>query len=247
GGRPEPYNNLAVIYNELGDARAAADALAHAADLAPDDPVIWRNLAIVYLKLAEEALARAAETGAGAEAQQWAEKVHELLGKLPPMRIAKARASAAAADRYAQPAVDGYAQSSLPPAADAYAQAKARPTKPAQPEDPYAEVRAAIERWRTAWEARDLEGYFAMYAPGFAPSGFADHEAWRRYKTRVILGKRRIRVRIEKLELFRRGDRIVARFVQHYRSDTYKDRTRKELEWSKGPHGWQIVAERVLD
>ncbi len=231
--RPEPLVNLAVIYNELGDAHAAAEALEAALALRPEDPFIHENLGEVYLKLAIEAFAQANKLRPNP-------RVHALLQALVQAR--RLHPAPKAAERLQKPRPKPHVAAL--PGHDAYARPSS-PTNAAQP-DWRREVRAALERWRTAWSARDLAGYFAMYAPGFHPKRFASHKAWRRYKTRVILGKRFIQVRISQLELVRLADgRVRARFVQDYRADDYHDRVRKELIWERKDGRWRIVAERV--
>ena len=240
--RPEPLVNLAVIYNELGDARAAAEALEAALALRPKDPFIHENLGEVHLKLAIESFAQA--------------------GRLRPNPRVKALLAALVRARRQHPAPARPVQAAPPPSPAApkaegdAAQAPAGGARPPTAQAPRKETPAApdwkrevsdaIERWRTAWSARDLAGYFAMYAPDFHPARLPSHEAWRRYKTRVILGKRFIRVRLSRLELARLPDgRVRARFVQDYRADDYHDRVQKELVWERKDGHWRIVAERV--
>ncbi len=239
--RPEPLVNLAVIYNELGDARAAAEALEAALALRPGDPFIHENLGEVYLKLAIESFTQAGRLRPNPRVKALLAALVRARRQHPaparPVQAAPPPAPAAArANPDAAKAPAGEAQ--VPPAEAS----RKRPPAP----DWRREVREAIERWRTAWSARDLAGYFAMYAPDFHPARLPSHEAWRRYKTRVILGKRFIRVRVSKLELARLPDgRVRARFVQDYRADDYHDRVQKELVWERKDGRWRIVAERV--
>jgi len=48
----EPHNNLAVIYNELGDIKAAVDELEQSLQKSPDYAVVEENIADLYVKLA---------------------------------------------------------------------------------------------------------------------------------------------------------------------------------------------------
>ena len=246
--RPEPLVNLAVIYNELGDARAAADELEAALALRPKDPFIYENLGDVYLKLAMQAFTQAQRLRPNA-------RVRSLIKALAKMRRlrpgTRALAMHAPASQPSHPTVSHTPPSPTASAPASEKKAGRKQTVSAQPAaktspDWREEIRQAIEEWRTAWSARDLPGYFAMYAPGFHPARFPNHEAWRRYKTRVILGKRFIRVRISSLELARdEKGRVVARFVQDYRADDYRDRVRKEIVWERRNGRWLIVDERV--
>ncbi|MDX8404353.1 MAG: tetratricopeptide repeat protein, partial [Mariprofundaceae bacterium] len=48
----EPHNNLAVIYNELGDVRAAVNELEQSLKKRPDYAIVEENIADLYVKLA---------------------------------------------------------------------------------------------------------------------------------------------------------------------------------------------------
>jgi len=227
-----PHNNLAVLYNELGDPHAAADELERAVELEPEDPVAWENLARVYLKLTLRAYRHAIALAPSAQAlAQW-KALQALQQQAPRLQPRIAAAPSTKPKQEAQPSPESEQSVSKPE--DAQAQARKQ-------------VLDAVERWRAAWQARDLDGYFAAYSDRFRPpKRFASLDQWRRYKRRVILGKRFIRVRLEKIEVALEGNRARVRFVQHYASDTYRNTTRKELLLEKEGDAWKIVEERAL-
>jgi ketosteroid isomerase-like protein len=111
--------------------------------------------------------------------------------------------------------------------------------------DPAAEVTAAIEAWRTAWSARDVETYLAAYAADFRPADgqtLADWQAQRKDR----LGKARaIQVQVEQLTVDADGDRATARFLQRYRAGAVNDRVWKRLVLTRSPDGWKISEEAV--
>ncbi len=97
------------------------------------------------------------------------------------------------------------------------------------------DVASFLKSWEESWEEKDLERYLSHYSRRFTwkRGGFKE---WKRYKRRVILGKKRIDVEIRDLTLlaFRRGlskevEYYVAEFHQVYRSDSYSDRGLKRL------------------
>ena len=56
-----------------------------------------------------------------------------------------------------------------------------------------------------------------------------------------------VQVRIGQVEIVANDGRTArVRFVQDYRSDRYRDRTRKELRLIRTANGWRIQAERSL-
>ena len=65
---PEPYNNLAVLHATQGRLEHARAALLAAIERQPDFAAAYANLSGVYARLADRALRRAAELGAGAPA-----------------------------------------------------------------------------------------------------------------------------------------------------------------------------------
>jgi len=59
----EPHNNLAVIYNELGDFRAAVKELEASLKLKPDYATAHENIGDLYVKLAADAYRKALKEG----------------------------------------------------------------------------------------------------------------------------------------------------------------------------------------
>lgn len=78
------------------------------------------------------------------------------------------------------------------------ASAPASSTQPAvAAEDPQVLARAALEAWAQAWSRRDVEAYFAAYAPGFdGRKGHASREAWMAERRERILSRRSIGVTV---------------------------------------------------
>jgi len=106
-----------------------------------------------------------------------------------------------------------------------------------------------IESWRRSWEDKDVERYLSHYSRKFQWRG-GGLEEWERYKRRVILGKKFIKVSVEDLTVlaFRRGlsdevEYYVAEFYQVYTSDSYSDRGIKRLYILKDGNKLSIVHE----
>jgi ketosteroid isomerase-like protein len=111
--------------------------------------------------------------------------------------------------------------------------------------DPTAEVAAAIETWRLAWAARDVESYLAAYAANFAPADGQSLVAWQAQRKGRLRNARGIRVDIDQLSIEADGDRASARFMQRYRSGTASDRVWKRLDMLRTADGWKIISETV--
>ncbi len=197
----EAHNNLAVIYNEMGDLRGAIRELEASLELNPDYATAHENIGDLYVKLALESYQRAMDGGDAALIRRYQRLQH-------------------------------------------LRDAEVRPVAPGV----YASITGALERWRTAWSARDIDAYFAAYAPDFEPAGrFADVGAWRRYKRRVIGRTSFIDVKLEDVRVLLLSDtRAVVDFIQFFRSDGYHSRDHKQLTLEKYRDGWKVVDESVL-
>src|SRR5699024_10743721 len=85
---------------------------------------------------------------------------------------------------------------------------------------PEAGVRAALQRWATAWSAQDLDAYFAAYSDDFEPADELTLQQWRALRVRRINGPARIRVRLSRIKInFSDDDTAVVHFEQDYESD----------------------------
>ncbi len=101
--------------------------------------------------------------------------------------------------------------------------------------------------WSGAWSAQDVDGYLRWYAADFTPPGGLDRAAWAAQRRERLTRPRWVEVRIDQVAVVANdGREAVVRFRQDYRSDRYRDTTRKELRLRHTPDGWRIAAERSL-
>jgi ketosteroid isomerase-like protein len=111
------------------------------------------------------------------------------------------------------------------------------------PADETDAVIAAIESWRKAWTARDVQGYVASYTADYAPRGMT-HGAWTAQRRDRLASASFVRVSIDELDVeFPDANTATARFVQGYSSDKHEDRVRKTLTLSRTASGWRIARE----
>jgi len=109
------------------------------------------------------------------------------------------------------------------------------------------ELLEQIEGWRARWSERDTEAYLDYYADDFETEGMVKN-AFAAHKRRVNAGKKLIDVRLDGVDLFRYPgadeSMVLARFVQHYRSDNYVKTSDKDQFWRRQADGrWKIVKE----
>ncbi len=106
---------------------------------------------------------------------------------------------------------------------------------------------ALVREWAAAWSARDVDRYLAFYAASFRPSSGLGRKAWARQRHRRLRAPHFIEVELDNLEVVALGGGAMeARFVQRYRSDSYRDQVRKALRLTPTAAGWRISAERVV-
>lgn len=125
--------------------------------------------------------------------------------------------------------------------------ARAVPAASARRPDPArsrAEVRKALEAWAGRWSAKDAEGYLSCYAPSFQPQNGAERAAWEAQRRERIAAPASIDVTFEALRVESADSgRVETQFLQHYRTDAVKLRSRKRLLWEKVGEAWKIVSE----
>jgi tetratricopeptide (TPR) repeat protein len=226
----EPHYNLAVIYNELGDYRAAINELERSLIKKPGDVVAEENLADLYVKLALENYRSALNRVPN---QALEERYMRLLKVRDPQvspDLAEKRVLAAI------PVVVTKAKKERETAVQPPVAKKAREEK----------IREAVEVWRRAWSEQDLELYFSMYAPDFqVPERFVSIDLWKQYKQRVIGSKSYLHVELSDLKITvdLSGKRASIDFFQKFRSNSYNGDDFKRLEMKLYNSEWKIVSE----
>ncbi|OIO12853.1 MAG: hypothetical protein AUJ80_00315 [Gallionellaceae bacterium CG1_02_60_325] len=157
-------------------------------------------------------------------------------------------AAAAAAPAVAEAPSAGVPAQALPPPVPLAPVALVLPAEmdTAQP-DPAAEVRQSMLDWAAAWSERDLEVYLASYAPTYAAPGLS-RKQWEQQRRQRIRKPRSIAVELSDITIELQGkDRASAAFRQDYRSDVYRDQSRKLLRLQKINNVWLIVGEQSVE
>ncbi len=111
-----------------------------------------------------------------------------------------------------------------------------------------AAVQDTLERWRQAWERKQLDAYVGMYSRSYEPQSDANVERWRARKRRLFEEAGTVAVQIAAPSIFiiDQGGTLVATFEQSYRSETTTAHDFKALRWRREGDGWKISAETVL-
>jgi hypothetical protein len=103
------------------------------------------------------------------------------------------------------------------------------------------EVDAAVERWRADWASRDPVAYLAHYA-----ADFPERDAFARRKTSLLRRASVIEVQVEDVRTRIEDGRAITRFIQFYRSDSYRSKNLKELVWVQEEGRLRILSEASL-
>jgi tetratricopeptide (TPR) repeat protein len=110
------------------------------------------------------------------------------------------------------------------------------------------DVGNAIERWRQAWEQKQIDDYFAAYSASFVPQGEPDVAHWRTRKRRLFEqgGALSVQVRAPNLFVLDEGT-VIATFEQSYRAGANASVAVKAVRWQRDGTRWTISAETVLN
>ena len=230
---PEPYNNLAVIQAAEGDYQDAVATLRKSLQTHASYRTAYDNLTKIYSQLASDAYGQALEAEASPRSDVVELVLLGTLGLPAPVGEPRAEGQIAATEPSAVGGPDA-------PGMDA----------PLAPEAPTAtdgeSVARAVEAWRAAWQAQDVDAYLGSYAAGFRPADGTSRDTWSDQRRERLGAPTFIRVTLAFLDEPRiEGDTAEIRFLQSYESNTFRDRVAKTLvlTWEDGD--WKILEERA--
>jgi len=272
----EPHNNLAVIYNELGDVKAAVHELEQSLIKQPGYAIAEENIADLYIKLAlqyykkslvkndnpaltqryarllqvRDSRAKASVPHAVAQASVAKKTPRTIVANTEHEVLAeKIVAANAVVTKESHKAVSKAAVSPLPEQVGKQKPDNQNTVVDAHKPNEEKEILAGLEAWRVAWQGQDLEAYFSTYASDYIPTGrYASLSAWKVYKKQVIVNKSYIKVDLSNIKVELSEDKKVARvrFKQAFRSNSYNGDDVKVLKLEKRQQGWKIVREASI-
>lgn len=141
-----------------------------------------------------------------------------------------------------------------PPALAAFQPAKPEPalaastarTVPATPADRHTQAGAQLERWRQAWQDKDIETYLQSYSKAFTPPGGQLRPQWEAARRKNFAKHAPIQLRLSEIRMEDfSADSIKIYFLQDYASGSYRERARpKEILMQGSGSHWEIIQER---
>ncbi len=213
---PEPHNNLAVLFAAQGDYVRARDALLVAINTHPSYATAHENLGDIYARMAGLAYDKALHLD---------RKNITAKAKLGLVRNLFSNPMPNTATPVAATATD------TPVAAPATAMNSDKLT-------------ATVQAWATAWSQRDVDAYLGFYSPRFKPASGQSRSAWKRQRSRRLQAPAFIEVKLHQLQATSNSAReATVRFIQEYRSDSYRDRISKTLNLVHEGDRWLISRE----
>jgi len=111
------------------------------------------------------------------------------------------------------------------------------------------EAKNALMAWKSAWQAKDMDVYFAAYDHRSSPNPkYASFSQWKRYKQRVMPKHQHIQVGIEIVEVEVDPNTYEVSFVfeQAFKSNKLEDHDRKQVVMRNIDGAWKIIKEVTL-
>jgi len=116
-------------------------------------------------------------------------------------------------------------------------------TKRLVKKDPYREIKQLLSKWKTAWEARDINDYAVLYSSRFKPVRMGLDE-WKAHKINTFRKNGAIHLKMKKIRINIRGKVASVHFTQVYRSRRVTDTGRKDMILCRESGTWKIFRER---
>jgi peptidyl-prolyl cis-trans isomerase A (cyclophilin A) len=113
----------------------------------------------------------------------------------------------------------------------------------AAPANANTEVSNALNRWASAWSAKNVPEYIASYAPDYKAAGNKSRKEWEEQRNARIVEKSKISLKLERVEIQVNGDTAVARFNQSYQADAVVSNSPKVITFTKIGGRWLITKE----
>ena len=109
------------------------------------------------------------------------------------------------------------------------------------------EVESMIDLWSLAWSEQNVEEYLTHYSDEFRVPGRQSRRQWEALRRSRLTrpGSIEIKVVFENFELTEENV-VQIQFNQSYRSNLFRDQTRKQLTVKMEGENWRIIEERSL-
>jgi tetratricopeptide (TPR) repeat protein len=214
---PEPFNNLAVLYAEKGQYRLAKEILEQAIKTNPSYLTAHINLGDIFTKMASESYNKALEIDKSNNvAITKLSMITQLFNYQPNTKNTTIKVA-----------------SPITEVKDIKLSKKDRERN----------VLSAIQDWKIAWESKDMDSYISSYSPDFVYPNAMTKSQWEKYRTNRIVSKKTISISISDIKLRLKKDKVIATFIQNYKSGKLNQTSNKTLIFFKEKNHWLILEE----
>lgn len=233
--KPEPYNNLAVLYARQGQFDKARDVLLQAIRTHHSYATAYENLGSIYAKMAINAYTSALDL----KKQQVASDIK--LAMLDDISPASPPPLASLQTEKPVPVTIASSKSQKKAA-----QKPAKVAANAHQLQVEQQILNTLLSWSKAWSNKNTENYLAYYADEFTPPHGLSRKAWEQQRRSRILKPSFIKVTINAPEIkMLNNSSAELKFSQKYRSDSFRDQVKKVILMKKIDGKWQIVRENA--
>lgn len=231
---PEPYNNLAVLYADMGQFDKARNALESAIKTHPSYATAHENLGDIYARLASEAYDKALKLDtSNARAQNKLALITDLFGGKKAASKTGTKPITPAPVVVAPPTIALPASTAKPVVAVANANADAA-------------VVEAVEAWAADWSSQNVRNYLSHYAKGFKTPKGESRKDWEEMRKQRITRPANISVKIAQPKVnFINDDEAKVVFKQTYATSGAGETIYKTLTMVKEGGAWLIKQEKV--
>ncbi|HEC14040.1 MAG TPA: tetratricopeptide repeat protein [Acidiferrobacteraceae bacterium] len=232
---PEPFNNLAVIYEQQGRNKDAIATLEAALNTHPSYSTAHQNLNRIYDSMASKAYEKAFALNNKKKSKQAKLSTINELHLVPTANVTVAGVHQT--DNAPKSVVaDGKTQNSLNIAVSS-----------ATREGPKQRLLDTLSAWAKAWSQQDVDAYLSFYSAQFQPARGMAINAWRKQRRQRLTAPKQVQIMLNDAKVIHIGDKQArVRFRQSYQSDNFSSHASKQLNFEKVGNDWRIVTERVL-
>ncbi len=271
---PTPYNNLATLYAASGRLQEASELLTRGMKSDERYSAIYKNLSRVYVEMSRNSYARALRmkekqqglalltldhrAGPSTPLQVAAMAPPEVVRAAPARVVEAAPKRAVKAEPVPTPLPKPAAKAEqaprpiptvapVPRRAEPVAVAQTTPSQSALEFDAGGAI-AALKQWAAAWSANDVEAYLAAYDEEFLPPRDLTRAQWQAERRVRLRKPKKIEVMLSDFEVSSTSDSsLTVKLLQRYRSNSYRDTTRKGFILVLRNGQWKIGDEYTIE
>ncbi|GHA10203.1 hypothetical protein GCM10008090_19710 [Arenicella chitinivorans] len=106
-----------------------------------------------------------------------------------------------------------------------------------------------VQRWASAWAARDKAAYIAFYDTDYAPGEYVNRTRWLQQTDLYFANAKPIQLDLSDFEVIDQGGSVAVTFSQHYQSASFDETSRKRLVFVLSNSDWRtakIIKEQTV-